>query len=711
MEGLPPLSDSDAQLRRLRALLALSEASAALHAEQAARLGRHLATLQASRSWRLARWLRAPAQLVQHPRRALRAGLARLRAHRPRARLRRVLREEGWRATFRKSLVLLRNLAAHGIRHLALRLSPHDALPPASIPPHLPRALPTLPRALTPRAPTLPSLPPARLFTPNVLIVAELSLPQCAKYRVWQKREQLASLGIACEVRDWTDADAARDAMQLCTMVIFYRVPGHAPVLALYDEARRLGLEAIWEVDDLIFDAALYLADRDLTRLDADVRRGALAGAALYARAWAAADRGIASTPALAALMAAHSPHPVDIVENALDLDTLSAADLLLARRASRPEPATLTILYGSGSRTHDGDFALAAPALATILARHPALRLRLVGELAIPTCLHAHADRIDRTPALAYRDYLAVLADADINLAPLEDTPFNSAKSNIKFVEAGILAIPSVCSPVANFAAAITHGVDGWLPRDEAGWTDGLDRLITDADHRHAMGRAARASVLDRYAPARIAATRLAPLLAPLRETYAAERANGRLRVLAIGAGQRLDLLDDSDDIAPSLFVIDPDLRAPPYALRRLTDRAWPVIALRVPPQAAPPLALDDPQASVRLAHLLDALRPDIVLMLGLHGLGAGAARTCLARDIPYVLDLSDRWWRASATASRPDLAARLIEGVLAHAAALIAPDIPTSDTAIAAGAPPSRIVPAPDDAPALHALLRRLA
>ncbi|NVN32497.1 glycosyltransferase, partial [Endobacter medicaginis] len=185
------------------------------------------------------------------------------------------------------------------------------------------------------------------------------------------------------------------------------------------------------------------------------------------------------------------------IVENALDLDTLSAAEHLLARRRTRPGRHGMQIFYGAGSRTHDGDVAIAADALATILARHNRASLRIVGEVALPACLDPFADRIERLPPVDYHAYLALLADADINLAPLEDTPFNQAKSNIKFVEAGILAIPSVCSAAANFASAITDGVDGCLPRDTPSWIDALDRLVADPALRARMGEAARASVL----------------------------------------------------------------------------------------------------------------------------------------------------------------------------------------------------------------------
>ena len=47
--------------------------------------------------------------------------------------------------------------------------------------------------------------PPPRIARAGVLIIAELSVPQCAKYRVWQKQEHFTRLGVPCRVVDWRD--------------------------------------------------------------------------------------------------------------------------------------------------------------------------------------------------------------------------------------------------------------------------------------------------------------------------------------------------------------------------------------------------------------------------------------------------------------------------------------------------------------------------
>ena len=155
---------------------------------------------------------------------------------------------------------------------------------------------------------------------PRVLIAGVLQLPQCARYRVWQKKGYFDHLGVDCSVLDWSSILTVRSALQTHTHVIFYRVPGYPAVLDLIKEAQELGLNAFWEADDLIFDRDAMLASRNLNFLEPRIRTGLVAGVPLYRAALQACGRGIASTAALAEAMCEAGARDVSVIENALDL-------------------------------------------------------------------------------------------------------------------------------------------------------------------------------------------------------------------------------------------------------------------------------------------------------------------------------------------------------------------------------------------------------
>jgi glycosyltransferase involved in cell wall biosynthesis len=348
----------------------------------------------------------------------------------------------------------------------------------------------------------------------SILIVAELRIPQCAKYRVRQKQAYFARLGVPCHVVDWRQTADCLAAVASATQAILYRVPADPPVLALIDTLHARGIPTAWEVDDLIFDEAAIRQNSNLASLDAETQAGALTNARLYRTAMLACGAGIASTPAIGAAMREAGIDQVTVIENALDAETLALAAHFRSQRAARRH-AGLVITYGSGS-THDADFAQAAPALLRLLALRPEARLRIIGELTLPEGFESFGDRVERLAFASFARYLGQLSESDIALAPLEPGAFNDAKSNIKFIEAACLAIPTICSPRAHFAGIVRQGRNGFLTEGEEAWLSALTTLAGSARLRRRIGKAALRTVLTHYDPDRIAWSEVVPLLRP---------------------------------------------------------------------------------------------------------------------------------------------------------------------------------------------------
>ena len=112
--------------------------------------------------------------------------------------------------------------------------------------------------------------------------------------------------------------------------------------------------------------------------------------------------------------------------------------------------------------------------------------------------------------PYLEYHDYIQVVANADVNLAPLLDTPFNRAKSDVKYLESAARGVVLVASPTV-YAGTIRDGDTGVLFEDGEAFERKLAPLLDDAAYRRRMAEAAYHDVRSRrmqshQVPARLA-------------------------------------------------------------------------------------------------------------------------------------------------------------------------------------------------------------
>ncbi len=100
---------------------------------------------------------------------------------------------------------------------------------------------------------------------------------------------------------------------------------------------------------------------------------------------------------------------------------------------------------YLPGTRSHDRDFALIQPAIARLLDAHEKIRLKITGPL--NHGLQGSHRQIEHFAKRPFADFHLVFDSVCMNLAPLEDTPFNRCKSANKVMEAAWWNIPTIHS------------------------------------------------------------------------------------------------------------------------------------------------------------------------------------------------------------------------------------------------------------------------
>jgi O-antigen biosynthesis protein len=267
-----------------------------------------------------------------------------------------------------------------------------------------------------------------------------------------------------------------------------HRVLWSAAVERFVTAARERGAPVLFDVDDLVFDPdiARFMASEHMNEPD---RIRFLDGLHRCRRTMDECDGVLVSTHALAAHAREVNPH-VAVSPNVVSAEMVASADAALSRRR---DDGSVSISYFSGTPTHDRDFLEAAEAVLWALEKYPQVRFRAVGRIELDERFDRFGARVERTPHQPWRRLPALLATTAVNLAPLErDNPFTECKSCIKYLEAGLLGVPTIASPRDDFNRVIEHDVNGFLADDATSWREAIRTLVESAERRRAVGRAA---------------------------------------------------------------------------------------------------------------------------------------------------------------------------------------------------------------------------
>ncbi|GAA1886173.1 glycosyltransferase [Lapillicoccus jejuensis] len=264
------------------------------------------------------------------------------------------------------------------------------------------------------------------------------------------------------------------------------RLPGHRVLLSR--EASPLSTGAVEE--RLLRDAGRGTYDLDDALFHDDVGPRRLLGRPRRARrAAAAADVVLAGNPYLADWASQHA-RDVRVVPSCVEPGRYRPVTGWAV--GDRPR------LVWIGSPSTEAHLATVGPALREVHRRTGAVTLVVSG--AAPTAAMApYEDVVERVPWTP-EGFAAALAQGDVGLAPLPDTPWNRGKCAYKLLQYGATALPVVGSPVGANATALER-LDGFAVDGVDDWVDALVVALTGSEQERARrGLAARAAVEDHY-------------------------------------------------------------------------------------------------------------------------------------------------------------------------------------------------------------------
>lgn len=266
---------------------------------------------------------------------------------------------------------------------------------------------------------------------------------------------------------------------------------------ALIEEIRQRGARLLYSLDDNLLALKGERKDFDLTQARQDVLMAFLQHADLV----------VVSTDRLRDVIRPFSRNTL-VIPNYLDERLLAGGrdrargSVHIDSGVLRRQAGRMTIGY-MGTRTHDVDLRMIAPALRNVCNRHDGrVAVELVGVMTRSetlSLLHGLPCRVIE-PGAVYTEYPAFLpwfvatCRWDIALAPLADTELNRCKSDIKFLDYAALGAAGLYSRVPAYAETVQHGITGLLVDENPdAWEDAIEHLIARPARAMAMGALAQ--------------------------------------------------------------------------------------------------------------------------------------------------------------------------------------------------------------------------
>lgn len=325
----------------------------------------------------------------------------------------------------------------------------------------------------------------------DILFINGCSLLHPQRYRVNHQIEQLEAYGVSCDKIDYDKLTL--DCLNNYRGFVFYR----CPILPVIEEFIKLAKEnnktCFYDIDDLVYDTEYTNTIKYLDEFDEEQRKLYDDGVIRMGKTLDLCEYGITTTKRLQTEMKKRLKD-VYINRNVMSDEMLKYSEKAL--KEVKKDKSKIIMGYLSGSITHNDDFRLIMNDVVKILKEYDNVYFQMVGYLDLPDEMLEVKHKVITTPFLDYRELPNLIRSIDINLAPLETSIFNEAKSENKWTEAALVKIPTIASNTGAFNEVIKNNVTGILCNDDE-WYKKLKELIDNEKLRDEIANNAYEDVM----------------------------------------------------------------------------------------------------------------------------------------------------------------------------------------------------------------------
>lgn len=292
-----------------------------------------------------------------------------------------------------------------------------------------------------------------------------------------------------------SELDVLRKSLSNIDLLIIERQSSKdKAVIELVKEAKIKNITTLFDIDDLVFSLKyLRVVMKSVGSLNFSFWGGYIYSLRKIAKK---ADGFITTNDFIGKKITKSFKKPYKVISNSLNMDQVKTAKVIKKKKNDN-----FIIGYFSGSPTHKNDLELASAGIAKFLNEHKDARLRIVGFMELPELLRdkKYKKQIEILPPVPYVELQRLIADVDVNIAPLVENDFTNCKSELKFFEAAIVKTITIASPTYAFKNSIDDGKTGFLSGSDE-WYQKLEYVYSNQEGCKKIVEAANKYCLDRY-------------------------------------------------------------------------------------------------------------------------------------------------------------------------------------------------------------------
>ena len=315
--------------------------------------------------------------------------------------------------------------------------------------------------------------------------------PQPYRYRVLYQMEQLYANFLESDVYFYLDLKF--QIIKNYRIIIFFRCPLTREIEKAIFLAKALNKKILFDIDDFMIDIIDIDKNFYFNNISQNEKKIYNKGIKHMEKIVKFCDGVITTTESLAKELINYTTN-IFINHNVAGEELLKLSEkALINYKQKKKKHVLINIGYFGNSLNHYSnsniDLYMIKPALQKILREFKNVKLLLFGEYQIPKFLKEFTSRIVIKSSPNWDKLPEIISNIDINIKPIENNIFNFGTTEINWVEASLVKVPSITSNYGEFNRSVQNNKTGLLCSDTNDWYISLKTLIKNENLRKILG------------------------------------------------------------------------------------------------------------------------------------------------------------------------------------------------------------------------------